>query len=190
MKGKSLSLLFAILVCCPVFSAPTYLGGFFVGYGFPNEYAMSIGWTYDWQLPPPDYLISWDNITQADWGKTYYASAATFPDFQAVVDELTNGVSHSWTIYIYNSATPQVTGVWAGFNESDIVLEPGNDLKGYTIDYISMKVNPNFTTQWGIYGEKANTEIPAPAASLLVCIGAGFIGWLKRGSKIRGDSSI
>lgn len=120
---------------------------------------VNLGW--DWSIS-----LSWQDISDDDVGKTFFASADTHQNFDVFTFPLTNGVNNS-LILMDGTVSKFLT-----YAESALIsgIQDGVDFEGYTIDSIAMTVNELFLDNNGdysyditytIYGEAIADPEPA-----------------------------
>ena len=133
---------------------------------------------YDWSIS-----LSWD-VTPDDVGKTFFASADTYENFDVFTYPLTNGIDNllyltDGTISKFYTGTPSESMLING-------IQDGVDLEGYTIDSISLTINELFFDYGGFptnysyditYSINGSEMIasPEPATVLLLGLGGLFL---------------
>jgi len=191
------------VLSCAGYSSATVLGtmestGAGSGLGEFSEMNFSIFY------PPPSQSVpdfstslSW-SVTEADVGKTLFASANTHETFDNCVSFLTNGVDDG--LYLLDGHTVLIFSIGDGFlvtqHESTLIsgIQDGVDFEGYTIDNIALTINELFLSydadaiKGGLtnysyditYTINGAETIPNPEPATILLLGLGGITLLRR----------
>ena len=157
MKKKTAFVLVigAVILCCTGYSNATVLGTVESnragsGLGEFSDMDFSIGYPIEMCEDDGHVLgidlstsLSW-NITEADVGKTFFASADTHENFDNFTYLLTNGIDNGLFLPDNHSIFVGIPGPIE--YESTLItgVQDGVDFEGYTIDSIALTVNELF----------------------------------------------